>query len=128
MPRVLIADDEPYTRLSLSIILHRAHFEVVEADNGKDALQLVLEAHQNQQPFDLVILDHLMPGKTGVEVIETIKKAAFKQRFLLTTAYLNDDVRTYLISNPQAQLLEKPYSPEEFLERVHKALNNGNGR
>lgn len=66
-PRILIADDEINNRELLYRVL-QAYGEVIEAANGRHALDLVQNEH-----FDLVVLDALMPGLTGIEVYKMIR-------------------------------------------------------
>src|SRR5688572_28186817 len=66
-PRILIADDEINNRELLYRIL-KGYGEVIEAANGRHALDLIENEH-----FDLVVLDALMPGLTGIEVYKMIR-------------------------------------------------------
>ena len=67
--RVLVADDERVMRLLLRVNLSLSGFEVVEAENGAGALELARE-----QPLDLILLDVMMPGLSGFEVAEQLRR------------------------------------------------------
>ncbi|HQZ12966.1 MAG TPA: response regulator [Devosia sp.] len=69
LPKVLIADDNYASRLSLRLELEDADFEVVEAEDGTGALELLAG-----QPFDAVVTDIWMPGHDGVEIVKAIAR------------------------------------------------------
>ena len=69
-PRLLVVDDLADNRIILSRRLVRRGFEVVEADGGRVALELIA-----QQPFDLVLLDITMPDLDGISVLKTIRQS-----------------------------------------------------
>jgi DNA-binding NtrC family response regulator len=80
--KVLIVDDEPGLRTTLAANLELEGFEVAEAENGDDALRQ-LEA----QPFDVVLTDIRMPGMSGVELFQVIKRRHPNVPVVLTTAF-----------------------------------------
>ena len=69
-PRLLIVDDIADNRIILARRLVRRGFEVVEAPGGRAALELIAK-----QPFDLVLLDIMMPDMDGIEVLKTIRES-----------------------------------------------------
>lgn len=75
-PRVLIADDYDGIRLLLRAELEHHGFEVTEAEDGREALEIVRSEWDAGRSFDLAILDHLMPHYKGDVVIVEIKKMA----------------------------------------------------
>src|SRR2546425_4784767 len=77
MPRVLVIDDDEQVRALLYEILDRAGFEVIEATNGGEALQLY-----RTRPTDLVITDLIMPEKEGVETILELRREVPPPRVL----------------------------------------------
>lgn len=68
VPRILVADDEPANRRLLRRILERTAY-IAEAADGQEALDLI-----NSEPFDLVLLDIMMPGMTGLDVLQRIRR------------------------------------------------------
>ena len=68
MARILIIDDEPQVRRMLRQMFERSGYEVVDAPNGKDAIEF-----HRQHPADLVITDIIMPTKEGIETIIEFK-------------------------------------------------------
>ena len=88
----LIVDDQPDIRLLLRVIINASDNGLVvagEAESGSDALELV----ETLDP-DVIVLDQMMPGMTGLEVAEQIMSRRPEQVILLCTAFLNDEVRS----------------------------------
>jgi CheY-like chemotaxis protein len=71
MPRVLVIDDQPFVRNTISLILKSRGFEVVEAERGSDGLKKLEEKR-----FDLAIVDIYMPGMDGVKTIKLLQERA----------------------------------------------------
>ena len=69
MARILVVDDEEQVRLLLRQVLERSGYQVIEASNGKVALDLIRE-----EAVDLIITDLVMPEKEGMEMIIELKK------------------------------------------------------
>jgi CheY-like chemotaxis protein len=68
MPKVLVVDDTVSELEVLSRILQKANIEVIQATNGEDAIAMILS-----DPPDLVVLDVIMPGMNGFEVIRELR-------------------------------------------------------
>ena len=64
MASIMVVDDERQTRMMLRQMLERANYEVMEAENGYEAIQIF-----RQHPVDLIIMDLIMPRKEGIETI-----------------------------------------------------------
>ncbi len=71
--RVLVVDDNETSRRVLSEILASLNFYYVAVDSGKKALQVLQQAHQDDQPFDLILIDWLMPEMDGIETADRIR-------------------------------------------------------
>lgn len=69
MPRILIIDDEPLVRSALRQMLERAGYEILDAPDGKTAMDLI-----QHESTDLVITDILMPEKDGIETIIEMRR------------------------------------------------------
>jgi DNA-binding response OmpR family regulator len=117
MTKVLIADDEPNLRLLVSATLLSDELDVIEAEDGDEAWKLI----QEHQP-EIVILDLQMPGRTGLEVAEAIRKTpavASTRIIMLTSKAQRADVeRGYAVG---ADIyLTKPFLPIELLNAVER--------
>ncbi len=114
VPRILIADDELTNRELLYRIL-RGYGEIIEAANGRHALDLI-----EIEPLDLVVLDALMPGLTGIEVFKMIrampKHAALPVIFISELSVNDENVRGMQID--PADYLMKPIDVDALQARV----------
>ena len=120
MATVLIADDEPAMRMLLHATIESDAYQVVEARDGDEAWTLI-----KQLKPALVLLDVQMPGRTGLEVLGSIKNDATLHAtrvILLTAKALASDVQAGLAAGADLYLT-KPFSPLELLTRVEEALN-----
>jgi len=121
---VLIVDDEPTARTLLRLILVRAGFQVVEARNGYEALDRL-----NETAVDLVLLDVMMPGMSGIEVCEKLRadeKTAVIPILLFSAKTDALSIRRGLLAGAN-EYLTKPISPDVLLSHLHKALDEVKG-
>jgi two-component system alkaline phosphatase synthesis response regulator PhoP len=126
--KVLIADDEPDILEILKYILVNEGYDVTTAKDGDDAL----EKARLTQP-DLVILDVMMPKKTGVEVCQLLRaQAAFKETLIIfLTAVSDEGTQIKGLETGADDYLNKPISPKVFLSRVNalfRRLNKAEAR
>ncbi len=114
--RVLVADDEPVSRRMLERSLRRWGYEVVVADDGFQALEVL----DQPNPPKLLVLDWLMPGKDGVELCRDIRKRCgedYSYVLLLTSKRAQNDVIEGLESGAD-DYLTKPFDPQELQVRL----------
>jgi two-component system sensor histidine kinase ChiS len=114
---VLIVDDDPVNRMVLAGMLSLHDYNILEAGDGPEALQLVL---QEGRHVDLVILDVMMPRMSGFEVCEKLRQS-FSEEVLpvlfLTARYGGEDINVGLDAGGN-EVLYKPVSKEILLPRV----------
>jgi DNA-binding response OmpR family regulator len=117
--RVLLVDDEPAMRLLCRVNLPHAGFDVTEAGDGETAL-----AHAAREPFDLALLDVMMPGMSGFELAERLHAAAVTRElpivFLSARADLRDMRRGFDLG--AADYVTKPFDPIGLGEHLHAVL------
>ena len=116
---VVIADDEPSMRLLVHATIESDDHVVVEAADGVEAWALI-QQHKPQ----LVLLDVEMPGRSGLEVLRSIKadpSLAATRVILLTSKAQESDIEAGLIAGADFYLT-KPFSPLDLLTRVEEAL------
>jgi CheY-like chemotaxis protein len=116
---VLVVDDEPMARTLLRLMLVRAGFEVVEAEDGFDALQKV-----SQNLPDLMILDIMMPGMDGFTVCESIRNDARTAALPIIMLSAKTDAESINrgLQVGANKYLTKPVSPEDLTRHVRDAL------
>lgn len=120
MPKkVLIADDEPNIVTSLEFLMRRAGYEVMTANNGKDALDCV-----GAFAPDLVLLDVMMPHMSGYEVCRKIRENPEWQgvKIIFLTAKGRDVEIAKGLGLGADAYLTKPFSTQELRDMVQKFL------
>jgi DNA-binding response OmpR family regulator len=117
--RILIADDEPNILISLEYLMKREGYEVHVARDGQEALDVM----QRVRP-QLVLLDVMMPGKTGFEVCQALRSdEALKGTLvlMLTAKGRDTDVARGLGVGADAYMT-KPFSTQELTRKVRELL------
>ena len=117
--RILIADDEEHLGYMIKFKLEKSGYAVDWHVNGRDALQAV-----KANPPALVILDVMMPGMTGFEVLEAIKTDAALKTIpvIMLTARGQEDDTLRGINLGAADYVTKPFRPAELLARVKRLI------
>ncbi len=120
---VLVVDDEPMARALLRLMLVRAGFNVMEAEDGFDALEKV----RINRP-DIVLLDVMMPGMDGFTVCETIREEAETADLPVIMFSAKTDLNSINqgLRAGADVYLTKPISPEELTRHVREVLNRQN--
>ncbi len=115
MKRILIAEDEKSIREFIVINLKRSGFEVIEAENGEQALKLYDEYDGN---FDIALLDIMMPIVDGLEVCKILRQKSSTLGIIILTAKTQEmDKVTGLLVGAD-DYVTKPFSPSELMARV----------
>jgi DNA-binding response OmpR family regulator len=116
MPRILVVDDEPAVRNTVSLVLSGAEFEVDTAVDGETALQ-----QASRDNYDLYILDLRLPGVSGVQVCRELRHMTLVPILILTG--LNEELDKVLGLEAGADdYLTKPFGAMELLARVRALL------
>ena len=116
--RVLIVDDETAIREMIVLALEMAGYETVEAADGLQALRLI-----QSQPFDLVLMDWMMPGASGLETARRIRKDEQNKALpiVMLTAKEDEDAKITGLSVAD-DFITKPFSPRELVARLKAIL------
>ncbi|MGQ9496439.1 MAG: response regulator [Thermoanaerobaculaceae bacterium] len=115
--RVLVVDDDPQVLKSLADVLTSLGLETAQADGGEQALTLL-----EKERFDVVILDLLMPGLSGFEVLTKLKERRPHQPVILSSGYAPDQRVQEALQHPRTSYLRKPYSLQELQATLARAL------
>lgn len=115
---ILVAEDDPLVGRATRTTLERAGHRVIFADDGDAAIDLFL---QHRRALDIAVLDVAMPGKSGPEVLAFIRQHESALPVLFVTGYDFGSLRGQGPAEDQ-DVLEKPFTPHELLERVEAAL------
>ena len=121
MPKhtVLVVDDEAAIREMLSISLDAAGFNVLQAENAKQAHATILDRNP-----DLVLLDWMMPGTSGLELLRRLKRDELTEKIpvIMLTAKVEEDSKVYGLDSGADDYIAKPFSPRELISRVKAIL------
>ena len=117
--KILVADDEPNIVISLEYLLKREGYTVVIARDGQEAI----DAITREQP-DLVLLDVMMPKKTGFEVCQEVRASEALQatKILMLTAKGRDTDVTKGLGLGADAYMTKPFSTRELVLKVAQML------
>lgn len=115
--RLLIAEDDPAVRAVIERILTKAGYSLAVARNGQQAVEAA-----RKEPFDLVVLDVIMPGLTCQQTLDQLRELQPNVRVLLSSGYTADTNVAELVRTSKCELLAKPYDPDKLLRTVRAAL------
>lgn len=117
--KLLVVDDEPSTREMLRRRLQRLGFEISEAENGRDAL-----AKLKQSPFDLVLLDIVMPELDGFQTLEYMRSDPALRHIPVIMLTALDDVESNVrcIDAGAEDFVPKPFNPVVLRARINASL------
>ena len=119
--KILIADDEQNIVISLEFLMKREGFEELIANDGEEAVRRI-----RSDPPDLVLLDVMMPKKSGFEVCQEIKAdpALAAVRILMLTAKGRDTEVAKGLALGADAYMTKPFSTKELVEKVRSMLGD----
>lgn len=120
MAKILAVDDEPSIRKLVGATLKARGHEVIEAGDGEEALSLA-RVHKP----DLVLLDVMMPGMTGLEVSQKLRadKATSSIPIMFLTAMGAFDSQLKALQDGSEDYVTKPFTPSDLAERVEIVLD-----
>jgi DNA-binding response OmpR family regulator len=120
---ILVVDDEPVARQSLTDIIKLEGHNVVSAPNGQAAVE-----HVRTHPVDLMIVDLRMPGMDGLEVVQVVNQISPETEVILLTAFGSTETAIQALRLRIHDYLLKPASPAQVLSSVKKGLTRRSTR
>jgi signal transduction histidine kinase/ActR/RegA family two-component response regulator len=117
---ILVVEDNDATRASVCEILNSLGYRILEASDGKQALEVYA---REAERIDLVLSDLVMPVMGGSDLVRTLESTTPQQRFLLMTGYPLGKTRE-LLESGKVQWLQKPLSKAKLARAVRKALGD----
>lgn len=115
--KMLVVDDELFFRQLYRDLLEDAGYAVVVCSSGEEALRLL-----QTQPFDLVLTDVVMPGKSGLDVLRFARALPSPPDVVLVTGYASLDSAVEALKNGARDYLVKPFNPEELKHLIRTCL------
>ena len=116
--RLLWADDEMELLRAHLIFLQKKGYEVMTVTNGTDAIEAC-----SKEVFDLVLLDEMMPGLSGLETLQRIKEIAPQTPVVMVTKSEEEDIMNQAIGQQIADYLIKPVNPNQILLTLKKNIH-----
>ena len=115
---VLIVEDEPAVRELAEVTLTEAGFQVLTAGNGLEGLQCL----RARERVDLIITDVIMPLMGGPEMVTQLRRTHPNQKVMYMSGYTADAMNRCGELDPDIVFIEKPFTPVQFLQCVHKVI------
>ena len=117
---VLVAEDEPQVRSLMQVMLQRAGYTVLVAEDGAKAVEL---AAQHGSSLDLLITDVVMPGMSGRQVADTVRATCPALSVLFISGYTDDAIVRHGIAEAGAPFLQKPFTMSDLTRKVRQVLD-----
>jgi DNA-binding response OmpR family regulator len=117
MIEIMVVDDDQDLRESIAEVLSEAGFAVTEASRGEEALEHL--AHKN---FDLILLDLIMPGLSGLELMGRIREKSPRMPVIMITAFASVDNAVAAMRQGASDYITKPFRIDALLASVGRVL------
>ena len=114
---ILVIDDEQAIRDMLQIALDAAGFKVVLAEDAKQAYPIIIDT-----PPDLILLDWMMPGTSGIELLRRLRRDEINVPVIMLTAKVEEASKISGLDSGADDYIAKPFSPRELVSRVKAIL------
>ena len=114
---ILVIDDEPAIRDMLQIALDAAGFKVGLAEDAKQAYPIIIDT-----PPDLILLDWMMPGTSGIELLRRLRRDEINVPVIMLTAKVEEASKISGLDSGADDYIAKPFSPRELVSRVKAIL------
>ncbi len=116
MVKILIVEDDTITRRNISALLSDEGYDVDQAGDGVQALEILAG-----RPFDLVLSDIVMPRMDGLKLLEQLQFMAPQMPVMIMTSYVSDSLSS--VPAGAAEFIRKPFVLDDLLFKVQRALD-----
>ena len=117
---ILVAEDDESVRSLFHAVLANHGYDVIMAADGDEAIKQIFK---NADSIRLIMIDMIMPKKSGIEVYDEIRKAGFNLPFLFISGYTADRIDGYILNQEGVYFLAKPVSLPDLLAKVREILD-----
>jgi DNA-binding response OmpR family regulator len=121
--RVLLAEDESVAREILEFYLNTIFDEVIVSEDGLEGLKLYKKNYNQHKKIDLVLTDIKMPNMDGIEMLENIYQINKNQKFIIVSAYKDEQILLKSIGLKVLGYFIKPLNVDNVMEMLIKAKN-----
>jgi len=120
--RVLLADDSSTLRRLIANLLRRAVQHVQTVDNGHDAVLMALDAQEQGSPYDLVLMDVMMPKLNGCDATRELRARGYTGKIIILTAADDEfDLASSLGAGADG-FLPKPFAPRQLAQMIREVF------
>jgi two-component system cell cycle sensor histidine kinase/response regulator CckA len=119
---ILVVEDDEVVRQLVTRILQSGGYRMLEASDGSNALQI---CQQCEGQIELVLTDLVMPQMSGPALTEKLKELYPGIRIVYTSGYADDAIVRHGHLDPGMPFIQKPFSPNNLLQKVREVLDNG---
>ncbi|HAG50039.1 MAG TPA: Fis family transcriptional regulator, partial [Deltaproteobacteria bacterium] len=109
-PRILIIDDEPLMRISITDALVAEGYQVLGVESGREGIDFI-----SKDNYDIIITDLKLPEVDGIEILKTALKQSPKAKVIMITAYGSVDTAVEAMKQGAYDYITKPFSMDELL-------------
>ncbi len=113
---ILLVEDDPRNRRALAQILQAEAYEVTEAENGIEALEMLRE-----KPFDLVVTDLVLPKLHGFDLVQQIRARWPKMPIIVISGYMSEEAGKIVLEG-FAEFIQKPVEPAVLIAAIRRLL------
>jgi CheY-like chemotaxis protein len=117
---ILVGEDDPVVRELYTAVLASHGYQVIAATDGDDAINKYIA---NRDDVRLVVLDGIMPKKSGKQTYQEIKSIEATVRVLFVTGYTEDNISDETLLEPGIGYLRKPFAPAVLLKKIRDLLD-----
>ena len=119
MPRILVVDDSPTEQNMIRQPLEASGYQVITASGGEEGID-----RMEHEPFDLVVLDVVMPGKNGFQICRQVRRdGRWKDLpILMVTSKDQDADRFWGMKQGATEYITKPFEPNELVSAVQRHI------
>lgn len=123
MKKILIIEDDPAIRISLTEVLETEHYLVESEEDGEEGLTRAIKGN-----FDLIILDMMLPGKNGNEICSELRKEGNLTPVIILTSRKDEIDKVLALEMGADDYITKPFSIKELLARIKAVLRRSAGQ
>lgn len=119
--RILIAEDNKFTCMQYVKMLESKNHQVETASDGNECIEKYsksISSNSNESNFDVIILDHSMPKRSGAEIAADILSLNPQQKIILASAYALTAEKNFSKLKDKVSFLQKPFELSKILEYV----------
>ncbi|HPG59496.1 MAG TPA: response regulator, partial [Candidatus Wallbacteria bacterium] len=121
--KILVMDDESIVREVTSNLLKHLGYEVYTVNNGSEAIASFVRAHEENRPFDALILDLIVPGDLGgQEVLQKLNAQGLSAKAIAASGFSNETIMSEYKRYGFCAMISKPYKIKELDEMIQKII------